>query len=827
MAQQFDPESISFTADLAFVRTFLLTKPDGAAWRDFFEGSAGTTVAEFLAAMKSFLAYHTITGRAEAYLAHARKLTSARAAAEFLGHNATRGTRAHYRLTINPNFTGTISKFDILGAVRGLDVVAMETLAVNTGVEVEVEVVFADLLTESVNVSSGAQRLFRFTNPNVSDDFRVLLNSVEIPISQTVADLANDKSVTLTNAFGALDLFDLNDGTFTFDTGDTFQLQHAEFGADPTIAEIDIVLTVGSVSALGDFIVWQSGTAYTLNDIVVPTVFTGFYYRATVAGTSGGTEPTFPTTDGSTVVDFGVTWTAFAILNVVDVRLEPETVEQLKVNAPLTHETQKLIRGRDDYLKNYKTLDTRIVDTNGEDKNAAVVFLTAVKDDLTNFSTAEKAGFLAILSGAPRPFGVQPPIIQDPIRINLAIQVDITLLPNVTAPGDTTAQVTSAVESFSKLLEEPLDLGQMEALINQLENDDDVFFVQTTRLTITTDWAALTVFSSSSVINPIAPAFYFKTIDNIRTVWAAATEYDEGDLIVPTTTNGFAYVVDSITGDGVSGSSEPSFPTTIGNTVVDNEVTWKNIGPIIKPWQASFVTALDEIVSPITAAAHYFKAIDNIEEDWQASTVYALGDLVVPTNDVVNQNEFVFEATSVSGSGLSDVAEPVSWPITLGATQVDNDIIWTNRGTIIPRWQPVQTYTAGDTIVPATPTSPRRAFRVTSGGVSGSTEPVWDTVIGNPTSDGSVAWITVEEGETGAAEPTWPTATTDYVGDGAQTWETLLIGRTGTTEPVFPSTVGQTIGDDAAIWRNVGALADILQIEWNEYFFFAVSVTVT
>ena len=50
-------------------------------------------------------------------------------------------------------------------------------------------------------------------------------------------------------------------------------------------------------------------TVYALNAYVVPATPNGFYYKATAAGTSGGTIPTFPTTIGGTVTDGTVTWT--------------------------------------------------------------------------------------------------------------------------------------------------------------------------------------------------------------------------------------------------------------------------------------------------------------------------------------------------------------------------------------------------------------------------------------------------------------------------------------------------------------------------------------
>jgi len=56
---------------------------------------------------------------------------------------------------------------------------------------------------------------------------------------------------------------------------------------------------------------WLASHAYILGDIVVPTegLENGFRYECTTAGTSGASEPTWPTTEGGTVDDGTVTWT--------------------------------------------------------------------------------------------------------------------------------------------------------------------------------------------------------------------------------------------------------------------------------------------------------------------------------------------------------------------------------------------------------------------------------------------------------------------------------------------------------------------------------------
>jgi SPP1 family predicted phage head-tail adaptor len=53
--------------------------------------------------------------------------------------------------------------------------------------------------------------------------------------------------------------------------------------------------------------------------------------------------------------------------------------------------------------------------------------------------------------------------------------------------------------------------------------------------------------------------------------WTATTAYELGDLCAPTTKNSYYYIV---TVAGTSDAAEPTFPTIVGNTVVDNTVTW-------------------------------------------------------------------------------------------------------------------------------------------------------------------------------------------------------------------------------------------------------------
>jgi len=58
---------------------------------------------------------------------------------------------------------------------------------------------------------------------------------------------------------------------------------------------------------------WKVSTAYSLGALVSPTTYNGHKYECTTAGTSGTTEPTWPTINENTVIDGTVVWTCRGI----------------------------------------------------------------------------------------------------------------------------------------------------------------------------------------------------------------------------------------------------------------------------------------------------------------------------------------------------------------------------------------------------------------------------------------------------------------------------------------------------------------------------------
>jgi hypothetical protein len=77
------------------------------------------------------------------------------------------------------------------------------------------------------------------------------------------------------------------------------------FGYDQQVSEAVIYVPRAPTQNIGT---WAASHAYGAGAVVRPTSRNGHTYVAAVGGTSGGSQPTWPTTPGATVVNGGVTW---------------------------------------------------------------------------------------------------------------------------------------------------------------------------------------------------------------------------------------------------------------------------------------------------------------------------------------------------------------------------------------------------------------------------------------------------------------------------------------------------------------------------------------
>lgn len=611
-----DPTSISQSKILEDLRTFVDGRPDADAWQLFFDSGVGSTVLKILGGMEAYNTYNNIVGRREAYVQYAQNRSSVVGGAQYLGYSAFRGSNPIVTLTITPNFTGTIQKFSIVGAVKSQELIALETKVVNAGIPAVIKCVVGDLKTETLLATSNAAALFRFTgNGTISDTLRVLVDGDEVETSDRILDLDEYKFVVQTNAVGSVDIFSTNEisAPIRYDTNSEVTIEWIEL-KQTEFANVDFSFLYGVI----DVIVTDSGY------------------------------------------------------------LAPQEMEQIRIKSRLQNEVQFVIRAREDQPKQLLQLDDSITDAKGEDVSAAIMRLFYLRDGELLFDETEKAALVTAYERF-RPHAMAPPLIADPTRIPLKLKVDATLHDASGDPENDIRAITQAYAYKLKGTISLDDLEQdIEALQNikiarpsftgdawvnatKYEKGQHVVsFPDNGRIY---QLGAILYFSDAlEPVWPIATAgetiidgdIIWKSIPKNDTAgintWLATTSYQVGSQVKPSVANG--YIFEAFELINKSAAIEPVWSPLTGQSPLQIQGTKTNDGDIM--WAARPL-----IGTPTT---------------WTASTKYKKGDTVVATNPTTSDTIGVmFQAFAYLGT--SDAIQPV-WPTTLNLTIVDNNIQW-------------------------------------------------------------------------------------------------------------------------------------------------------
>lgn len=504
-----NPASVSFDEEKADLRAYLDTLPDAVKWKDFFDSQVGTTIIELIAGMGTMLKYDSIVSRREAFPRYAQNKSSVIAYGESVGYSAFRGRNSVLKMTVVPNFTGVISKYSIVGAIRDQDLVILADTTVNNGVSIDIFVVIGVLKTEQLIASTITPTSFRFTQPLVSQDLRVKLNTTEVVTSDRVLDLINEKWVTQTNVFSSVDVMYLNSDFFLvqFASGDQINLEYVEL-KDLAYEDSEVVFNLGVL------------VSFSVDSV----------YKA------------------------------------------PEDIEVTRVNTPLYNETQHTIRGRDDYMKIFRLLDPTITDTSYIDISDAVVKLFYAREDLSFFSEDEKTAFITLLSSY-RPMGMAPPLIGDPeiVFLDLAISMvlqgtninPVTLARNTVAVYEQKLGVAIDFADIEETIEDDDNVKIARITLRAATWAAAHFyprgaFVQPNPANASFVYEMSKILYFSGVVQPSFVATLNTTVTDKNLIWTCCAAkgvcdtpdlwqanhaYNVGDQVEPSPSNGFIYCV--------------------------------------------------------------------------------------------------------------------------------------------------------------------------------------------------------------------------------------------------------------------------------------------
>lgn len=406
------PYAISFTNIKNSLQSYIQNKSDvTSTWKDFYTAGAGQTVLELDAAVAAFYAFHFIIGRRESFLTVAQNYNSVVGGALDKGYNCSRGHNVHIRIQIVPTKTQSLSKWSIVGSYGEYDVVLLEDAILNKGIATTIDCVIGNSSVQSVPIKTTDLQQFVFTAANTTDDVRLILTDREVPFSTELKDAVNDNYIMLTNPYGSVDVFYLNNGNYKYTVADTLNLQFIERNN----------ITFGSISKSTLVI----DVASQVDDIIL-----------------------------------------------IEDRLDVEDKEHIRIAAPIYHETNNVVRARKDYVKFLKENNALIIDANDKDLNPGLIALTYLKkydsEAGTSLLTAqEKQDYVKFMMSIC-PDGVAKAFIEDPVRVVRSLAITLWQKSNENIQATIEDDIDNILDTYRDRLAPVLDLNQIEHDIEQL-----------------------------------------------------------------------------------------------------------------------------------------------------------------------------------------------------------------------------------------------------------------------------------------------------------------------------------------------------------------------
>lgn len=286
-----DLQSLSITSAFNSIVSYFRSQENNSAFRDLTNGSEGSFLIRLLANVMSVISYRIVAQSRENYLSTAALPASNIGISVNLGYSVPRGSNLKRLVRLVPNGNYTIPRFSVLGSYNteySIICVEDKDVYLKEGVPVNIETVVGNLREESFTVGTSDIKIFTLFNSNISDDFILYKDGVEVPTTTVIKEMLEDKYLVRTNPYSSVDIAYLNtleSAKYKYGNGTEMTLRYIELADVPVIPYSSSMFTYG-----------------TLDD-----------YR-TVQGSRG-----------------------------------METVESMKVTAPLYHETQNLIRSKADY----------------------------------------------------------------------------------------------------------------------------------------------------------------------------------------------------------------------------------------------------------------------------------------------------------------------------------------------------------------------------------------------------------------------------------------------------------------------------------------------
>ena len=243
-----------------------------------------------------------------------------------------------------------------------------------------------------------------------------------------------------------------------------------------------------------------------------------------------------------------------------------------------------------------------------------------------------------------------------------------TGVQKLAAPGTTVEsyqQLSDIDSEWTKISDDPYYPLLLDDEIVNMDYEDqyvpvtinlEASKVRVTNLTLVGDgprWEASHVYHKDEVvINPDVEGVYYQAINLYTGVdtWAAGTAYVLDDKCKAVNVNGFIYEVTAVIGTGVSGATEPVWPTTIGATVADESTA----GVDGVTWTCQYYAGTSGTVEPTWPTESADQVVDNFVT-WTTMITVNDARLGVYPNSLSNPYHVILEPSTANND--RDVVE--------------------------------------------------------------------------------------------------------------------------------------------------------------------------
>lgn len=707
-------QSLSITSAFNSILNFFKSQENSSSWKDLSGSSEGVFLVRLLSNVFSNISYRVVSQSRENYLSTAALTSSTTGIAVNLGYSVFRGSNLKRLINITPLSDMRISKLNAIGKYSpDYDIICLDDVTLTAGNPKDVRVVIGKVKEIIFNADTSDVKIFSRFETGISEDFVLKVNNVEVPTTKIIKEMINDKYLVRTNPYSSVDILYLNNykgAQYTYSEGSEFILSYVELADIAAIPFTDDMFTYG-----------------TLND----------------------------TKNISTYLPF-------------------ESVEETKVYAPLGHETQNLIRSKQDYANRLQQEVHALSQATYEPLTPTYTLLSYLKNDFTLLTDTEKESVLEVLK-EENFFGTPLPDITVPRREVANLKIQMKLNTKYKDIVNINLDVQNILDNhYSAKLGSTFNTFDLERRIEGLS------YVKYARV--------------SHVIND-------RNSD---------TNYQIGYIL---SKDGQYYIAGKIL--GLSGATPPNWnlpliaPSTIdtGLETLDGSIVWRT-----------------------------FKYLPNMDKttfiERQNNMQYGVGDYVY---DEVNAPNYMFKCVDIKKS--SGYSVPNATSAVTGDFIVDGSIVWVakDRSETYPTWESNKSYSLGNSV--NIPSSASVSFECVSyTGTTGTEEnlsfelPIYDVihqsedafvVEGNKVyyfRPNDVIYATFAGGS-----KTFVVLESTYDGTNTTVKTTMPLDLNIKFEKIY--TVGRGTRDGQILWTIVEDIENI-QYPWNSYTVFDYEIEI-